>query len=150
MSAPASCNKNTLHLNWSSRQITLHAAIHDRTSTRPRLHSLHEARQLCSIAHLRLCMKFTAPSRHCVFTLQLKSKGRASGSKSVSSWLQTEEIEVNALYHCLHWAVYPSNVQTAKRAPRGHQFLLCIQLSRMLPFSQTQSLTQTHTHTSSI
>lgn len=79
-----------------------------------------------------------------------KGKGRASSSKSVSSWLQTEEIEVNALYRCLRRAVYPSNVQTAKRDPRGHQFLLCIQLSLMLPFSQThiKHLIHTNVHSS--
>lgn len=87
-------------------------------------------------------MKFIALSRRSVFTLQLKTKDRATGLKAVSSWLQTPEIEVNALYCCLQRAVYPSNVQTAMRTPRDHQFLFSIQLSLLLPFPQTH--TQKH------
>lgn len=62
-------------------------------------------------------MKFRAPSRRCVFTLQLKGKGRAAGLKAVSSWLQTPETEVDALYRCLHWAVYPSNSHENPQRP---------------------------------
>lgn len=105
-------------------------------------HCFHRMRQagLCSVAHLGLCTKFIAPSRRHVFTLQLKGKDRASGLKALSSWLQTAEIEVDALYRCLRWAVYPSNVQTAMRTPRDHHFLFCIQPS-LLPFPQTHTYT---------
>lgn len=100
---------------------------------------MHKAGCFCSIAHLGTCMKFIASSRRCIFTLLLKGKDRATGLKEVSSWLQTPEIEVDALYRCLHQAVYPLNVQTAMTTPRDHQFLFCIHLSLLLPFPQTHT-----------
>lgn len=146
MKAPAACNITTLHLNWSPQQFTLHAAIHYR-ATRTPIQSQHEAGSLCSTAHLGLCMKFIAPCRRCVFTLQLKGKDRACGLKAVSSWPQTPEVEVNVLYLCLHWAVYPSNVQTAMRTPRDHQFLFCTQLSLLLPtHTNIKRLIHTNVH----
>lgn len=111
--APAACSLNALRPTWSPhnslcRQPTM---MHKRSTTSSKTDSL------CSVAHLQLCMSFPAPSRCCVFNSYFKVKGRASGLKVGSSWLQTAQIEVDALWRCLRRAVYPSNVQPATGTP---------------------------------
>lgn len=132
----------TDHLNKS---LCMHS-IHYRT-TRPPLHSPHEADCLCFTAHLGQSMKFIAPSRHRVFTLQLKGKDRDSGLKS-SLQLATNSRDRGRC--SLTLSVYPSNAQTALRTPWDHQFLFCIQLSLLLllllPFPRTHTHIRTHGH----
>lgn len=105
-----------------------------------------ELSSLCSAAHLELRMKFRAPYSCCVFTLQLKGKGRAAGLKAASSWLQTPGREVDALYCCLHQAVYPSNVQIARdNPPRPSVPVLVPALTNAALPTHTSSLLDSHT-----
>lgn len=117
MKAPAACNINTLHLNWSPRQITLHAAVHDR---RNKTTTTFTARGKAAfvLEHTWDCAWNLEPLPDVVFSpCSWKAKAELLVLKAVSSWLQTPETEVDALYRCLHWAVYPSNSHENPQRP---------------------------------